>query len=130
MLVKHRQIIIYLVFGVLTTLVNWAVYYPLHNSFGFSGTLAALIAWAASVAFAFVTNKAFVFHSKNWSMKVLGSELMKFIGCRIGSGIMELLFIFLTVDTLSFNGNLMKILISIVVVIVNYIGSKLLFPKE
>ena len=127
---KHREIILYLIFGVLTTLVNWCVYYPLFNVLHLPATISNLLAWAAAVVFAFLTNKPFVFESKDWSWKTTFPEFIKFMGCRIGSGVLESVFILITVDLLTFNGNLMKIIISAVVVVVNYIGSKLLFRKK
>ena len=129
---KHREIILYLVFGVLTTLVNWIVFFPLYNFTFLSayGTLCNAIAWVISVAFAFLTNKPIVFESRDWSGKVVIPELTKFVGCRIFSFVVESLFILVTIDILRWNGNLMKILISVIVVLINYIGSKLLFRKS
>lgn len=127
---KHEDILLYLVFGVLTTAVNWIVYFPLYNQVGISAAVATVISWAVSVAFAFVTNKPIVFKSHDWSAKVFMPELLGFVGCRVGSGALESLAIFLTVDILHWNGNLMKIIVSVFVVIINYIGSKLLFKKQ
>ena len=82
------------------------------------------------LAFAFLTNKPFVFKSHDWSMKTVGPELTKFVACRIGSGVMEVAIIWLTVDILCWNGNWMKIVVSVLVIILNYIGSKLLVFKN
>ncbi len=130
LLEKHWDIIMYLIFGVFTTAVNWIVYFPLYNGAGFSATFSTAVAWAVAVAFAFVTNKPFVFRSKDWSSKVVIPELIGFVGCRVGSGLLEAGFILLTVDILGLNGNLMKVLVSVIVVIVNYIGGKLLFHRN
>ena len=90
-----------------------------------------MIAWVAAVAFAFLTNKPFVFKSHDWSAKVVWPELTKFVGCRIGSGILETLFLLVTVDILRWNGNWMKLITSVLVVILNYFGSKfLVFAKK
>ena len=123
---KHRNILSYLVFGVLTTLVNFLVYYPLTNLFGCNATVANVIAWGVSVAFAFLTNKPFVFKSNDWSAQVVIPELGKFVGTRVGSGALETAMIFLLVDCLDLNGNIVKVAVSVLVVIINYIGSKLL----
>ena len=130
MLKAHWDVISYLFFGGLTTLMNFAVYWPLYNLVGFTATVSNVIAWAAAVAFAFLTNKPFVFRSHDWSAKVVFPELLKFVGCRIGSGLLETAIIFLTVDLLHWNGNLWKILVSVLVVILNYVGSKLLVFKK
>lgn len=116
----------YLVFGVLTTVVNFLVYLPLHNATPLLASVANVIAWVAAVAFAFFTNKPFVFKSNDWSSKIVIPELSKFVGARIGSLIVETLIILLTVDILSWNGNYMKIATSVVVVIMNYVTSKLI----
>lgn len=127
---KHIDIISYLFFGVLTTAVNYAVYLPLYNLAGFSAALSNCISWIASVAFAYVTNKPFVFKSHDWSRKTVFPELAKFVGCRVGSGLAETAVIFLTVDICRLSGNIMKLLTSILVVILNYIGSKLLVFRK
>ena len=125
LLAKYHNIIIYFIFGVFTTLVNFLVYFPLYNWLCFSGTVSNVLAWIAAVVFAFVTNKPFVFKSNDWSANVVIPELTKFVGCRIGSGLAETAIIFIAVDLLSFNGNIIKLLTSILVVILNYVASKL-----
>ena len=122
---KHKSIIIYLVFGVITTVVNFIVYFPLYNLLGMSATVSNVIAWAAAVIVAFLTNKPFVFNSNDWSLKTTVPEFVKFVGCRVGSGLAETGIIFLTVDLLSWNGNFWKIVTSVLVVILNYVASKL-----
>ena len=123
---KYWDILSYLFFGGLTTLVNFLVYFPLHNWLSLSATFSNVIAWAVAVAFAYVTNKPFVFRSHDWSWKCVGPELAKFVSCRIGSGLLETAIIFVTVDCLTWDGNLMKIITSVLVVILNYVASKLL----
>lgn len=123
---KYGDILTYLVFGVLTTVVNYVVYIPCYNLLGLGGAVSNVVAWTAAVAFAFLTNKPFVFKSRDWSAKVLLPELTKFLGCRIGSGLLETAVIFVTVDCLAWNGNWMKLFTNVMVVILNYFGSKLL----
>lgn len=131
LIAKYWDILAYLVFGVLTTVVNYLVYLPLYNWVGLSATVSNAVAWVFAVAFAFLTNKPFVFKSHDWSVKTVMPELTKFLGCRIGSGLMETAIIFLTVDLLRFDGNVMKLFTSVLVIIVNYVGSKLLvFTKK
>ena len=123
---KYWGILSYLFFGVLTTVVNFLVYYPLTNILGVNATLSNIIAWAVSVAFAFLTNKPFVFKSYDWSASVVMPELAKFVGTRVGSGFIETALIFIFVDLLKWDGNVLKIAVSVLVVIINYVGSKLL----
>lgn len=126
----HWDIVSYLVFGVLTTLVNYVVYLPLYNYAGLSATVSNLIAWAAAVAVAFATNKPFVFGSHDWSAKTVLPELVKFIGCRVGSGLAETAILFVTADLLNWNGNAWKLVTSVLVVALNYVASKLLVFKK
>ena len=130
LILKYWDILSYLFFGGLTTLVNFLVYFPCYNYLGLSATASNVIAWAVAVAFAYLTNKPFVFRSHDWSWKTVGLELAKFVGCRIGSGLLETAAIFLTVDILGWNGNLMKVILAVVVVILNYVASKLLVFKK
>ena len=123
---KHMDILSYLFFGGLTTVVNYLVYFPLYNNLHMSGVVSNVLAWCVAVVFAYLTNKPFVFKSNDWSWKTVLPEFGKFLGCRIGSGALETGIIWLTVDFLQLNGNLMKILTAVMVVIVNYVGSKLL----
>lgn len=127
---KHWDILTYLFFGVLTTAVNYAVYLPCYNLLGLSATVSNVIAWVVAVAFAYVTNKPWVFQSHDWSMKVVIPELGKFVACRVGSGLLETLIIFVFVDCLGFDGNIFKLITSVLVVILNYIGSKLLVFRK
>jgi putative flippase GtrA len=122
---KHYDILVYLVFGVLTTAVNYIVYLPCYNLLNLSATVSNVIAWAVAVAFAYLTNKPFVFRSHDWSAKTVVPELTKFVGCRVASGAAETLILLVTVDLLHWNGNLWKLLTSVIVVVLNYIGSKL-----
>lgn len=116
----------YLFFGVLTTAVNYIVYLPCYNLLSFSAAISNMIAWIAAVAFAYLSNKPFVFCSHDWSAKTVIPELTKFVGARIASGVLETGIIFLTVDLLRWNGNVMKLVTSVLVVIINYVASKLL----
>lgn len=124
--VRYYELITYLVFGVLTTVVNYLVYFPCYNVLHLSAAVSSAIAWVFAVAFAYLTNKPFVFRSHDWSAKTVLPELAGFVGCRIGSGALETAILYVTVDLLSRNGNLWKIITSVLVVILNYVGSKLL----
>lgn len=127
---KYYDILVYLIFGVLTTVVNYIVYLPCYNLLGLSSSVSNVIAWAVAVAFAFLTNKPFVFRSHDWSAKTVIPELTKFIGTRLGSGGLETLILLVAVDWLGMNGNVWKLLTSVLVVVLNYIGSKLLVFRK
>ena len=126
LIVKYWDILIYLVFGVLTTVVNYAVYLPVYNFCGISAAVSNMIAWVVAVIFAFLTNKPFVFHSYDWSAKTVVPELIKFVSCRLASGVMETVILFLAVDCMNWDGNIWKLITQVLVIIINYVGSKLL----
>ena len=127
---KYWDILSYLFFGVLTTVVNYVVYLPCYNLLGFSAVVSNGIAWVVAVAFAYLTNKPFVFKSNDWSAKTVIPELSRFVGCRIGSGLAESLILLVAVDLLGWNGNIWKLLTNVLVVILNYVGSKLLVFRK
>ena len=126
MIKDHWDVVSYLFFGVLTTVVNYLVYLPCLNYLKLSAVVSNMIAWIIAVAFAYLTNKPFVFQRHDWSMKTVIPELSKFVATRVSSGAVETVILFLTVDLLGWNGNIWKLLTNILVVVLNYIGSKLL----
>ena len=127
---KHYDILVYLIFGVLTTVVNYLVYLPCYNWLGLNASVSNVAAWAVAVAFAYLTNKPFVFRSHDWSAKTVIPELAKFIGTRLGSGGLETLILFVCVDWLGMDGNVWKLITSVLVVVLNYVGSKLLVFRK
>lgn len=130
LVVKYWEILSYLIFGVLTTVVNYIIYLPLYNGVGLSASVSNVIAWAGAVAFAYLTNKPFVFRSYDWSLKTVIPELTKFVGCRVGSGAAETAILFVTVDLLGWNGIIWKLLTNVLVVVLNYVASKLVVFKK
>lgn len=128
---NHWEVLVYLFFGGLTTVVNYLIYLPCYNWLSVSSAVSNMIAWGVAVAFAYLTNKPFVFRSHDWSMKTVLPELTKFVACRVGSGVLETAILLVTVDWIHWNGNIMKLVTSVLVVVLNYVGSKLLvFRKE
>lgn len=127
---KYRDILSYLIFGVLTTAVNYLIYLPAFNFCGISAAVSNMIAWVGAVIFAFLTNKPFVFHSHDWSAKTVVPELTKFVSCRLASGVLETVILFLAVDCARWNGNIWKLITQVLVIIINYVGSKLLVFRK
>ena len=128
--VQYWEVLSYLIFGVLTTVVNYLVYLPCYNLLSLSAAVSNAIAWVVAVAFAYLTNKPFVFKSHDWSAKTVIPELSKFVGCRVASGVGETLILFLTVDMMGWNGAVWKLITSVLVVVANYFGSKFLVFKK
>ena len=127
---KHWDIVSYLFFGVCTTIVNYLVYIPCYNLLGMSASASNMVAWVFAVAFAYLTNKPFVFKSNDWSAATVVPELTKFVGCRIGSGVAETIVLFLAVDLLGWNGNIWKLVTQVMVTVMNYVASKLVVFRK
>ncbi len=127
---RYKGIIKYVIFGTVTTVLNVVTYHLLYSIFKAPNTLAVVIAWIISVAFAFVTNKLFVFESKSWDKKVAKKQALDFLVCRILTGILEVALMFLLVDILRLNGTVMKLITNVIVIILNYIASKFVIFKK
>ncbi|NLK39693.1 MAG: GtrA family protein [Clostridiales bacterium] len=127
--IKNREVISYLFFGGLTTLVNFLSYAMLHELFSIDKSLSNGIAWFVSVIFAFFTNKKYVFKDKSSSLLDLSKKLLSFFGFRALSGVFDIVAFNALVPYI--NDYLLKILISVFVIIANYVFSKfLIFRKK
>ena len=127
---KYRDIVLYGIFGVLTTLVNIITYHVSYNTLGISNVGSTIIAWIFAVTFAFLTNKTLVFESRSWNRNTVVAEICKFYGCRISTGVIEVGMMYLFVDMMGMNGTLMKTITNVIVIILNYIFSKLFIFKK
>lgn len=134
---KYRQIVLYLFFGVTTTVVNWCIYTPLTNLLHWDLTLSNALAWLGAVIYAFITNKLFVFESKSMAGKVLLQEGVKFFSSRVFSGLVEILLptalfaMGMNQALLGVEGGIAKALVSVLIIVLNYIFSKfLVFRKK
>ena len=125
----NRETILYVVFGVLTTLINLAVF-ALSSRLSIAWELGNGIAWIVSVLFAFITNKLFVFESKSFRFGIFLRELLSFFAARLFSLAVEYAGLWLLIDVLGWKEMLAKILMNIVVIILNYLLSKLLIFKK
>jgi len=130
LVLHHWEVLSYLFFGVLTTVVNYLVYLPVYNLLGLSAAFSNAIAWVVAVAFAYVTNKPFVFKSYDWSAKTVIPELTRFVSCRIASGAAETVILLVTVDIMKWDGNIWKLITSVLVVVLNYFASKLVVFRK
>lgn len=134
--IKYKEIITYVIFGGLTTLVNWVVYTLLVNCTSAGITISNAIAWVASVIFAFVTNKIWVFESKSYKPTVLFKEFISFIASRVVTGFFEIagvpLLVRIGIDQTIFGikGMAAKLIVSVVVIILNYVFSKLIVFRK
>lgn len=131
---KHREFIVYIIVGLLTTLVDFAVYWLLTSPLDLNSTiLATVIAWAASVIFAFFSNKLLVFESKSWQLSLFLREFGSFFLARVLTGLFDAGFMFLFIDVFGFEEIelLFKIISNAVVIVANFVVSKfLVFRKK
>jgi len=144
--ILNKETILYLVFGVLTTVVNLVSFKLLNVVLGKDLYLVSnVIAWFVSVVFAFVVNKLFVFESKSWEIKSTLKEIVKFFSARVFSLVVEEIGLLLLVDvaglkyftldwikSFPISGEMIaKIILAVIVVIMNYFFSKFfIFGKD
>ena len=141
----NRESILYIIFGVATTVVNYAVFHLLYNVLWHqeNSLTANAAAFVAAVIFAFVVNKLFVFESKSWSADTLKREIPSFLAARIGSFGIEEAGLFLCEKVLKLGGviaitlggvaldwiTVVKVALAFVVVALNYVFCKLFIFK-
>ncbi len=126
LLKRYKDIIMYGIFGLMTTAVNVGVYYLCFNILSLSNVVSTVSAWFMSVLFAFVTNKIWVFESRSFKAGVLIREMLSFFSCRLLTGALDLLIMYAAVDYMGWNALLWKVISNIIVIVLNYIAGKVL----
>lgn len=129
---KYKEIINYLIVGVLTTVVSLVVYYALvftilNPENAFQLQVANVLSWIISVAFAYVTNRKFVFESKEQNKL---KEATKFVTSRISTLLLDMLIMYLGVSVLRFSDKIIKLVSQVLVIVGNYVLSKLFVFKK
>lgn len=135
---EHRSLLLYLLFGVLTTAVDWGIRFSCYSGFATALEqspwllhLFDLLAWIGAVLFAYVTNRIWVFHSKKHGWIPILSEAIAFAGSRVLTLALQEGFMFLFCTVLGQNKFLFTLIVSVLVVLLNYVISKLLvFRKQ
>lgn len=127
---KYKHVLLYLIFGGLSTLVNIGVYALCYRYLCFGNVVSNIIAWTLTVLFVFVTNKSWVFGSKSMDRKVLFYEIVTFYGCRLATGLLDLAIMYVSVDILTLNALIMKVISNLIVIILNFAASKLVIFKK
>lgn len=126
LLLKYKEVIMYLIFGVLTTVVNIVVYYLMADMLQVHYMISNIIAWFLSVLFAYVTNRKYVFESK--SNEII-KEMVSFFGARLATGVMDMAFMWIFVGLGLLPDFVAKVITNVFVIIANYILSKLVVFK-
>ena len=131
---KYKEIINYLIIGFLTTIISIVTYFifslilDINNNILF--LLANVLSWICAVIFAYITNKKFVFNSVTENKKESLIEFSLFISSRITTLLIELAFMFITVKVILINDKIAKIIAQFIVIVLNYIFSKLFVFKK
>jgi putative flippase GtrA len=126
---KYREVLLYLIFGVLTTAVNYAAYILFTRAAALPLVAANLLAWVLAVAFAYATNRRWVFASKTTGAAAL-VEAGAFVAARIFSGVVDTVCMVLLVEWLHVHDMLAKILVNVLVIAINYVLSKLVIFRK
>lgn len=132
MISKYKEIINYLIFGVLTTVVNLLTYYLLvltilNPNNNIELQIANIASWITSVTFAYITNKLYVFNSKN---QKLIKEMLKFYSSRLTTLFLDMFLMYIFITKLNLNDKIIKLIVAIIIIILNYFISKLLVFKK
>lgn len=128
---KYKEFLLYGIFGVLTTVVNIVVYAACTRIFSMGTVAATVIAWILSVAFAYITNRIWVFESKASSGREILREVSAFVSCRLLTGFLDLVIMYVFVDMMAVQADvLVKIASNVLVIILNYVASKLVIFKK
>lgn len=130
--IKYKELFDYLVVGVLTTVISLVVYYACIWTFADPNNpillqVANVLSWIVSVLFAYVMSRLFVFHSKNENIV---KEIVQFFLSRLATLLLDMGIMFLLVTVLKQNANIAKLISQVVVIVMNYVLSKLLVFKK
>lgn len=122
---RHIGTILYLFFGALTVLINIITYLFFTRIINFTFLVSNSLAWSVAVLFSYITNKFFVFKSEKTEIFFLLKEFISFLSCRLFSGFIEILLMYLMIDLLSLNDILVKVITNTIVIILNFIFNKI-----
>lgn len=126
LLLKYKEVIMYLIFGVLTTVVNIVVYYIMADMLQVHYMISNIVAWFLSVLFAYITNRKYVFESM--SNEII-KEMTSFFGARLATGAMDMVLMWLFVGLHILPDFVAKVITNVIVIVANYILSKLVVFK-
>lgn len=126
---RYRQYILYLVFGVGTTVCNIVSYWFLSKICGWYMLTANIVAGVLSIAFAYVTNKLWVFESKSTGIFAVLREAVAFYSCRLAVSLLDIGIMFLGIEILHIDDLVVKCVANAIVIVLNYVASKKIIFK-
>lgn len=128
--IKNKEVLLYLIFGVLTTIVNFIVYFIFKSFLSTGMVVANALAWIISVLFAFITNRTWVFNTRVVGIKESIIELVKFVFYRGISFFIDMLSMLFFIEIAYIDDFFAKLITQIIVVVANYLFSKWLIFKK
>lgn len=130
LLIKYRELIMYAIFGILTTAVDFGSYFVMTRYLSLNEHFSNILAQALAIVFAFFTNKKYVFKDDSRGKKAYAEKFIKFVSLRLLTMLLNSVIFSLVIETAVVNDILVKVLVAIIIVILNYIFSKLVFKKK
>lgn len=130
LLKKYKDVILYVFFGVCTTVVNTVVYWFCAHPLKFPVVPSTVMAWFFAVLFAYVTNRKWVFHSEAVGRRAVTKEIISFYICRLATGVVDWACMYIFVELIHQNDIVVKVLVNIAVIVLNYVASKLVIFRK
>jgi len=130
LLKKYKAPILYVFFGGVTTVINIVTYYICYELLEMGNDLSNVISWIITVTVAYVTNRIWVFESKGHGLKAILYEVSTFFACRIATGVLDFVIMHIGVDVMYGPAVVLKIISNILVIVLNYVASKLIIFKR
>ncbi|MDD4387373.1 MAG: GtrA family protein [Clostridia bacterium] len=127
---KYKAVVLYLIFGVLTTILNIVTYWLLSNVLNIYYMVSNIVAWCLAIAVAYLTNRVYVFNSDKIDKKGILKEIAVFISVRLSSLAVDVIIMYIGVSLLQINDMIIKIFANFVVIVINYIMSKKIVFKN
>lgn len=129
-IIKYKEIIIYGICGIITTLINIAVFHGCYEICAISLFVSNTVAWVLAFVFAFISNKVWVFQSREWAGKRAVREMLSFLFARLSTLLLDTLLMWLMVDVIYMNSTLSKVCSNVITIVINYIASKFIIFKS
>lgn len=127
---KHEEGINYLIFGFLAFVLNYILYFIFADAIAMHYMAATGVSWVLTVVFAYWTNRNFVFKSQNKEKASVLKEFISFIGARVATEVLELVLMYVMVDLCSINDKISKLVCQVLVILANYVLSKIWIFKD
>ena len=130
LLIKYKELIRYGVCGLITTAINVIAFHVCYEICGIQFLISNTIAWILAFLFAFISNKLWVFESKEWTGKKAVTEMVGFLVARLATLVLDTFLMWLMVDMMTMNGTLSKVISNVITIVINYLASKFIIFKN